>query len=358
MRLNNKGFAISGILYSMFILVITLMFLVLGILAGRRTVLNRLGEEAADAIESRRIYKVKCTQIKWNQSTLYSYDNLQKEQEVKLSEGYYLIQAWGGSGAKSNEGDGGKGAYAATIFQAETGNTKLYLNIGDGGDNILNKGSNLTYNGGGKGSGMSGSGGGATSVATHNGVLKDNLKNHKDAIILVAAGGGGAGKGNGGAGGNLSNGLDGEGSGNGPGAGATKTSGGTGGVDIDNHKSGSSGSFGVGGDAGIGEENKTQGGGGGGGYYGGGGAAASDTNNGGGGGGLSYIDDELLNFTKAILRNSGIFTSEYKMYIGVGIDGNHEMPDTHESTTSSILTQKKVGNVGPGYVRITPLVCS
>ena len=32
MHLNNKGFAISGVLYSMLILIVTLMFLILGIL--------------------------------------------------------------------------------------------------------------------------------------------------------------------------------------------------------------------------------------------------------------------------------------------------------------------------------------
>ena len=42
MHLNNKGFAISGVLYSMLILIVTLMFLILGILAGRRTTLNKI----------------------------------------------------------------------------------------------------------------------------------------------------------------------------------------------------------------------------------------------------------------------------------------------------------------------------
>lgn len=358
MRLNNKGFAISGILYSMFILVITLMFLVLGILAGRRTTLNKIGQEAASSIEKRTVYKVTCTNINWNQSKLYSFNLFDKEQEVELEEGYYLIQAWGGAGAKSNDGNGGKGAYSSTIYQA-TKKTKIYLNIGAGGDSITNLGTLNAYNGGGAGSGMSGTGGGATSVATHKGELKD-LSSHKDKIILVAAGGGGAGKGDGGAGGTLYNGLDGEGSGNGPGMGATQTSGGTGGVDNDTSKSGSTGAFGLGGNAGVGAQNKTQGGGGGGGYYGGGGAAASDTNNGGGGGGLSYINEDFLAFTLSILKNGGIFAShsKYKEYVGVGIDGNSDMPDTHWSTNASILTQEKVGNNSSGYVRITPLVCS
>lgn len=358
MRLNNKGFAISGILYSMFILVITLMFLVLGILAGRRTTLNKIGQEASSSIEKRTAYKVTCSSINWNQSKLYSFNVFEKEQEVELEEGFYLIQAWGGAGAKSNDGNGGKGAYVSTIYQVEH-ETKLYLNIGAGGDSITNLGTLRSYNGGGAGSGMSGTGGGATSVATRKGELED-LESHEDDIILVAAGGGGAGLGDGGAGGNLYNGLDGEGAGNGPGTGAIETSGGTGGVDTDNGKSGNAGSFGLGGNAGTGDWNKTQGGGGGGGYYGGGGAAASSTNNGGGGGGLSYINEDLLAFTLAILKNGGIFAShsEYKEYIGVGIDGNSDMPDTHWSTNSSILTQEKVGNNGSGYVRITPMVCS
>ena len=357
MRLNNKGFAISGILYSMFILVITLMFLVLAILAGRRTTLNKVSQEATSNVNKRTVYKVACSSITFGSSTLYTYEG--KEKEVSLAKGYYLIQAWGGAGAKSNNGVGGKGAYASVIYYADANNTKIYLNIGNGGDNITNKGNEKSYNGGGAGHSMSGSGGGATSVATKKGKL-ETLDKHTEEIILVAAGGGGAGHGDGGAGGALIGGFDGTGAGTGPGEGASESSGGTGGVDTDAEKSGKAGAFGKGGDAGHGDANQTYGGGGGGGYYGGGGAAATSTNNGGGGGGLSYINDDLHALTLAILKNGGIFKTytDYKEYVGVGRDGNSTMPDTHTSTTSSILTQEKTGNNSAGYVRITPLVCS
>ena len=378
MRLNNKGFAISGILYSMFILVITLMFLVLSILAGRRTTLNKISNEATDSIESRKVSKVSCSSITWSESEIYYFatngggggpgggpkgaggaNEGKKDVKVKLEGGtYYLIQAWGGSGAKSNTSEGGNGAYASTIYYSED-DIDIYLNIGNGGDNILNKGDKESFNGGGKGSGMSGSGGGATSVSTKKGLLKD-LKDHQDKIILVAAGGGGAGVGAGGAGGGLYNGLDGSGSGNGAGMGATSSSGGTGGSDTEDEKSGKNGSFGKGGNAGHGDHNSTEGGGGGGGYYGGGGAASSTTNNGGGGGGISYINNDFLELTSAILKNGTFFknNSTFKLYIGVGIDGNSTMPDTHESTTDSILNQTKEGHIGAGMVRITPMVCS
>lgn len=357
MRLNNKGFAISGILYSMFILVITLMFLVLSILAGRRTTLNKVSQEASANVNQRTIYKVNCSNIDFGSSVLFSYTG--NEEVVTLSKGYYLIQAWGGAGAKSNSGEGGAGAYASTIYYVSADNTKLYLNIGGGGDTIINKGFEKTYNGGGAGNSLSGSGGGATSIATRTGLLT-SLVDYHDSIILVAAGGGGAGTGDGGAGGGFNLGLGGTGSGNGPGEGASASSGGSGGIDSDSKKSGITGLFGQGGDAGIGDTNAYYGGGGGGGYYGGGGAAASSINNGGGGGGVSYINEDAYAITSSILKNGGIFKSntDYKKYIGVGIDGNSTMPDTHTSNNSSILTQEKKGNASSGYVRVTNLVCS
>lgn len=45
-KLNQRGFAISAILYTMLVLTVLLMFLVIGILANRRATLNKLSSEA------------------------------------------------------------------------------------------------------------------------------------------------------------------------------------------------------------------------------------------------------------------------------------------------------------------------
>ena len=49
--MNKKGFAISVILYSMVILVISIMYLVLGIVKDRYNLENQLKESAIDYID-------------------------------------------------------------------------------------------------------------------------------------------------------------------------------------------------------------------------------------------------------------------------------------------------------------------
>lgn len=360
MRLNNKGFAISGVLYSMLILIITLMFLVLGILAGRRTTLSKIGNESQQSVEDRVVVREKtvCSSINFNSSVVYAYDSSQLEREVELDSGYYLIQAWGASGVKHNTYNGGKGAYAATIYYTDTAQ-KVYINLG---------GSDETgYNGGGA-SASGGNGGGATSVSTTSGELKD-LQSNPSSIILVAAGGGGAGYTTvGGAGGDLTSGVNGKGGSKGTlayaGKGATATSGGAGGSQYSSHASsaGNAGSFGLGGAASS-RSATYVGGGGGGGYYGGGGGSSyNSTRFGSGGGGVSYIDKTSLVSTKKIVNNGGVFAANtaYKNYVGVGINGNSTMPTpgTDSTVTEEILTQTQNGNSTTGYVRITKMNCS
>lgn len=372
MHLNNKGFAISGVLYSMLILIVTLMFLILGILAGRRTTLNKISSESQESVEDRvvLIEKTVCNSIDFSNSTLYTYNSSKKEQTVELETGFYLIQAWGAAGSKSNRsnGYGGKGAYVSTIYNAETNQT-IYLNIGDG----YNLAKNTTaYNGGGV-SKYGGGGGGATSVATVSGELS-TLSSNKNSIILVAAGGGGGGNYQaGGAGGDLVSGVNGTAHGTDTtslkyrGMGATATEGGAGGAAYTSNSNtypnsaGKAGSFGKGGAAGT-QSSSYTGGGGGGGYYGGGGGSSySSTRYGSGGGGVSYIDGAHLASTTKIIKNGGIFASQttYKTYVGVGINGNSVMPNPlpADDNSESILTVTQTGNNNKGYVRITKLEC-
>lgn len=362
MRLNNKGFAISGVLYSMLILIITLMFLVLGILAGRRTTLSKISNESQQSVEDRvvTVEKTVCSSINFDTATLYTFNSADLEQTVDLSQGFYLIQAWGASGTKNNNNVGGKGAYVAAIYQVE-GNETLYLNLGGNyNDDITNQ--NLAYNGGGS-SKYGGSGGGATSVATVSGELS-TLEDDTASIILVAAGGGGAGYTRpGGAGGDLIKGLDGAGyHAYYVGKGATATAGGAGGTRHNRRSTspGEAGVFGQGGNAGS-YSSTYNGGGGGGGYYGGGGGTSSASNAyGAGGGGVSYINSAFVANSKEIIENGGIFTShdDYVKYIGVGLNGNSIMPEPVNIQTEGILTQTQTGNSATGAVRITKLNCT
>lgn len=50
-KMNKKGFAISVILYSMVILVISIMYLVLGIIKDRYNLENQLKESTIDYID-------------------------------------------------------------------------------------------------------------------------------------------------------------------------------------------------------------------------------------------------------------------------------------------------------------------
>jgi hypothetical protein len=378
MRLNNKGFAISGVLYSMFILIIILMFLILGILAGRRLILSKISKEAEDSVNIRVGNKIPCDVLISDATQVATYETYGND-EIKLKAnkgGHYLIQAWGGAGFSSDNGVGGGGAYASAIVYVAPGNY-IYAYLGQGGSGDNDFRADESFNGGGAGSGKSGAGGGATIVSTKsiNDASTNNplvaLSEHKDHIILVAAGGGGAGMGDGGAGGGFDYGIDGNGSGNGAGSGASSTSGGAGGTDINSMKKGTAGSFGVGGNAGKGDSNTTQGGGGGGGYYGGGGAAASATNNGGGGGGVSYVNEDILAMTRLILKKSSIYKVSYNKYVGVAINGNEVMPvepncyptDNQAGFAcempkdETIFTNEKEGHRSSGAIRITRLVC-
>ena len=51
MKLNNKGFAISGVIYAIMFLFIILIFAILGLLGTRKIILDKYKKEVADNIE-------------------------------------------------------------------------------------------------------------------------------------------------------------------------------------------------------------------------------------------------------------------------------------------------------------------
>ena len=52
-KLDEKGFAISAILYTMLILTVLLMFLIVGILANRRSTLNKMSSKVGDDVSKK-----------------------------------------------------------------------------------------------------------------------------------------------------------------------------------------------------------------------------------------------------------------------------------------------------------------
>ena len=52
-KLNQKGFAISAILYTMLILTVLLMFLIIGVLANRQATLNKMSSEVRKKIDGK-----------------------------------------------------------------------------------------------------------------------------------------------------------------------------------------------------------------------------------------------------------------------------------------------------------------
>ena len=312
MKLNNKGFAISIIIYSVGSLAVLTLILILAIDSGIRknntTIVDAIKDELNSASKSR-----------WT----FTYSGIPEAFTVPET-GTYQLEVWGASGG-SLGGTAGNGGYA-TAKLTLTYNSTIYVVVGSAGNSY-----NGGYNGGGNGgesTGVEGSqsgagGGGATHIATATGTL-ETLRTQQSSILIVAGGGGGTGvEGIGGVGGGTTG-------GNGYdtynddyndfcGAGGTQSAAG-----CTNSTTVGCGTFGRGGDMSL-YSGGYGGAGGGGGYYGGGGSARSHA---GGGGGSSYTA-------------SGLTAVQF-------ISGDQSMPDYTGDGTM-------IGNSGNGYAVITKL---
>ena len=185
MKLNNNGFAISTVLYSLLIMVFLIVTLMMGIMASNRKSNRNLVETIEDELN------------RYNESaTTFAYkDGTTGEAEAQIytvpsgQSGWYKIELWGASGgnATSETGEvraGGKGAYTSGLIYL-TENQKLYFYIGGTTTN-----SSGGANGGGTGAGKGMGGGGSTDVRIKSGAWDndDSLRTR----LMVAAGGGGA----------------------------------------------------------------------------------------------------------------------------------------------------------------------
>lgn len=312
MKLNNKGFAISIIIYSVGSLAVLTLILILAIDSGIRknntTIVDAIKEELNAASKRR-----------WT----FTYSGAPEVFTVPET-GTYQLEVWGASGGNLG-GTSGNGGYAKAKL-ALTYNSKLYVVVGSAGNHY-----DGGYNGGGNGGEATGTegtqsgagGGGATHIATESGTL-ESLRTKQSAILIVAGGGGGTGdSGIGGAGGGTI-GADGYDTYNNAynslcGAGGTQSAAG-----CTISTTVGCGAFGLGGDMSL-YDGGYGGAGGGGGYYGGGGSAREHA---GGGGGSSYAASGLTDVQI--------------------ISGDQSIPDyTGEGTM--------VGNNGNGYAVITKL---
>lgn len=181
-KLNNKGFAISTVLYSLLIMVFLIVVLIMSIMASNRKSTHDLVEAVEDDLNR---YSVSNTKFEFSDVS----DGNPKEYQVPNS-GWYRIELWGASGGSTTsetgkEQAGGKGAYTSGVTYFDKG-TLLYFYIG--GTTTTAAGGT---NGGGNGGTKTGKGGGgSTDVRTKSGNwdLPESLQSR----IMVAAGGGGA----------------------------------------------------------------------------------------------------------------------------------------------------------------------
>ena len=253
-RLNNKGFAITTLLYGLMIMSLLVVIALVTNLGTNRSNTSTFVEKIEDELNRLSITNTEGDYIGGDVDS-------QGREYIAPTAGWYKIELWGAAGGGTN---GGRGAYTSGIMYLEA-NDRLYFYVGAQGGTSAS-----SFNGGGAGASSNYfAGGGATDVRLISSTWND--EESLDSRLMVAAGGAGAGNGSeGGVGGYLTGG-NGKGTASAIGQAGTQSAGGAG--------AGAAGSFGIAGDGGSNSA------GGGGGYFGG---AASGANA-SAGGGSSFI---------------------------------------------------------------------
>ena len=322
-KLNNKGFAISTILYSLLIMIFIIVALMMGIMASNR---RNTKELIATIEEELNRYSLTTTEFVPTTGSEQSQEYIVPYGKA----GWYKIELWGAAGGNSTSA-GGKGTYTSgMVYLAE--NTALYFYIGGQGT-----GTTGGTNGGGNGNNAGAGGGGATDVRLTPGTWNDSAS--LASRIMVAAGGGGANNSlNGQNGGTIEGNLNVD-----PlyGQGATQTAGGVAGTGA------AAGALGKGGNA------ATNGAGGGGGYYGGGGGGAAAP----GGGGSSFISGyagcAVNGDLKVQKHTSGLYFIDGMMSEGANSGGGKakiELISTGDINNPPVRKNAKLNQVQ--YIRV------
>lgn len=341
MKLNNKGFATTAIMYSILTLILMLLLGSMAYLANRKKVLDKIKQDTYNEVNE------------IMSSEVFEYDYTGDYQRFRAPKtGYYKFEAWGAQGGTVV--DKSQGAYTSGYINLNQGDI-VYVYVGEQG----NKNRTTIFNGGGlggTGSANGYSGGGATDFRVGGTSLNDR-------IMVAAAGGGGGGHsvyetaGENSYGGKLIGLSGGYYSGhaynNQNGKGGTQIAGGAAGNNI----SGATGTinagvFGIGGyNASVSTSNGA--GGGGAGYYGGGagGGTQSGGHGNGAGGGSSFISGYagVNAVTSASSTTPTNNTKHYsgKYFIGGIMKAGNELMPTHDGTSTMI------GNSGNGYAKIS-----
>lgn len=313
--MKNKGFAISGILYTILLIFLAIVSMLLMNLKNKKYLLDRIKDD---------------TLCDGKAGQVFTYNNVGENHFETPCEGYYKIELWGAQGGNatySSEYTGGLGSYTSGIIKLDM-KQGLYIYVGGaGGTATTTAQGSAGANGGGSGtiaSGTStgGGGGGATDVRITSGNDFNALKSR----IMVAAGGGGAKSHS-----NESNSSNG---GSGLGLGSTSST------------------------FGQGSSNSSGGAGGGGGYYGG-------TS---GLGGTSYISGHKgsnsiaqsstssnITLTGEATHYSGLYFINTRMIDGEGYGWTNERTTYVTAMPSHDGSDRIIGNSGNGYAKITYL---
>ena len=187
---NNKGFAVSTLLYGLSIMGFLIVILLMSIMSSNRVntkdFVNQIEED---------LNRYSLTEVGLRPVTDNGNDIVQEYVVPYDQAGWYKIELWGAAGASKGSYAGGNGAYTSGIIYLDA-NTHLYFYVGTKGE-----GNTGGKNNGGAGNATVAAGGGATDVRLESGPYNNDrsLKTR----IMVAAGGGGASATAGGKGGDL-----------------------------------------------------------------------------------------------------------------------------------------------------------
>ena len=176
MKLNNRGFAVTSIIYSMLVLFLALLLLITSNLANRKVLFDKEKNEILDKLET----------YSYNEGYEFNFEYTGEEQTFTVPvDGFYKFELWGSKGADDGNATAGRGAYVSGNIELTKGEV-LYIYVGGNTtgfnsirSNINSVDSKVYY------------GGGATDVRLKRGnnwYDFDSLKSR----IMVAAGGGGA----------------------------------------------------------------------------------------------------------------------------------------------------------------------
>lgn len=186
---NNKGFAISTLLYGLSIMGFLIVIILMSIMSSIRVNTANFVSEVEDELN-----RFSLTEVNLKPSTSSSEG---QEYFVPYGQaGYYKIELWGAAGGSKGSYNGGYGAYTSGIIYLEE-NTHLYFFVGTKG-NATAAGKNNAGNG----NSTTAGGGGATDVRLVNGDYTE-LNSLKSRIMVAAGGGGATSSANGGNGGDL-----------------------------------------------------------------------------------------------------------------------------------------------------------